>query len=115
MVARSLAYAATSRPIGREILLSATPEQLARGRKLYADACVRCHALGDPKYPASLPDLRFSLKETLTDLFQPIVYDGAYATAKGMPAFKSDLTRDDVEAIRAFIITESRKLPEGAQ
>lgn len=101
-------------PIGREIPLSPTPEQLARGRRLYAEACIRCHGLADPKYPGSLPDLRFSLKETLTDLFHPIVYDGAYAAAKGMPAFKADLTRDDVEAIRAYIVTESRKLAAAA-
>ena len=95
---------------GPEHLRSAAPEQITRGQSLYGQNCSRCHRLEYAANPGILPDLRFSAKETLTDVFSAIVYDGAYASAKGMPAFKDVLSKDDVEAIRAYIVTESKKL-----
>ena len=101
-------------PVGREIPLSATPEQIARGQTLFTKSCIRCH---NPQFAPNsgiVPDLRSSTKETLTVLFSPIVYDGVFAGAKGMPSFKDVLSQDDVESIRSYIVSESKKLAESA-
>jgi mono/diheme cytochrome c family protein len=102
------------KPIGHEIALSTSPAQLANGQKLYIQNCISCHSMAYAHNPGILPDLRLSLKETLTDIFPAIVYDGAYAAAKGMPSFKDVLSKDDVESIRAYIVTESKKLAASA-
>jgi quinohemoprotein ethanol dehydrogenase len=98
-------------PAGHTLALAATSAQVDRGRGLFSQHCGSCHTMNYPQYPGILPDLRFSLPETLTEHFAAIVHDGAYAATKGMPAFKALLSCDDVEAIRAFIVTESKKLP----
>jgi PQQ-dependent dehydrogenase (methanol/ethanol family) len=98
------------KPVGHEIPLTISTEQIAQGQKLFNLNCARCHNERFPNNPGILPDLRLSAKETLTFLFSSIVRDGIYAKAKGMPSFKDMLSDEEVEYIRAYIISASRKL-----
>lgn len=85
-----------------------TVEQVARGDKLFNFHCGGCHGQG-----GVIPDLRYATKET-HQLFEMIVHQGIYAAAKGMPSFKEILSKSDVEDIRAYILSESKKLVESA-
>ncbi len=81
----------------------ATPPQIANGEVLYNRYCSRCHELGR----GVLPDLR-TLSAGLHAAFYDIVLDGALA-AKGMARWDDVLSRDDAEAIHAYIVDESWK------
>ena len=78
-----------------------TKEQVAHGKEVYLTRCVWCH--GDAAMSAGvLPDLRM-LDKKKHELFEKIVLEGIYS-AKGMPGYSSLLSKDDVEAIRQYII-----------
>ena len=64
----------------------------------YCSACHGEHAIGG----GVVPDLRAS-NFLAMDFFYNIVLDGALKDA-GMASFKSALNRDDVAAIRNFVI-----------
>src|SRR6202789_1734841 len=90
----------------RAIVINPPPEpadaaSIARGEPLFDQYCSACHgehAIGG----GVVPDLRASNFLSM-DFFYNIVLDGALKDA-GMAAFKSALSRDDVTAIRNFII-----------
>lgn len=79
---------------------------LLRGKWLFQANCLGCH--GDSAQGNNmLPDLRFS------PMLQPaswksVVFDGALK-AKGMIGFDKFLGEAEVEAIRAYVISEARK------
>jgi mono/diheme cytochrome c family protein len=83
-----------------------TSESVAQGQRAFTRYCYYCHgpnALGDRVHP----DLRFSDVLANKDDWQAIVRDGARAEL-GMAAFDKVLTPDLAEAIRAFVISQSR-------
>jgi quinohemoprotein ethanol dehydrogenase len=90
----------------RALVINPPPEpadaaSLARGEPLYDQYCSACHgehAVGG----GVVPDLRAS-NFLAMDYFYNIVLDGALKDA-GMASFKSALSRDDVTAIRNFVI-----------
>ena len=90
----------------RAIVINPPPEpadaaSIARGEPLFDQYCSACHgehAIGG----GVVPDLRASNFLSM-DFFYNIVLDGALKDA-GMAAFKSALSRDDVTAIRNFVI-----------
>ena len=90
----------------RAIVINPPPEpadaaSVARGEPLYDQHCGVCHgehAIGG----GVVPDLRASNFLSM-DFFYNIVLDGALKDA-GMASFKSTLSREDVTAIRNFII-----------
>ena len=90
----------------RAIVINPPPEpadaaSIARGEPLFDQFCSACHgehAIGG----GVVPDLRASNFLSM-DFFYNIVLDGALKDA-GMAAFKSALSRDDVTAVRNFII-----------
>jgi quinohemoprotein ethanol dehydrogenase len=95
----------------RVIVINPPPEpadaaSVARGEPLYDQYCSACHgehAVGG----GVVPDLRAS-NFLAMDFFYNIVLDGALKDA-GMPAFKSALNRDDVTAIRNFVIDRANQ------
>ncbi|HXC59660.1 MAG TPA: PQQ-dependent dehydrogenase, methanol/ethanol family [Steroidobacteraceae bacterium] len=76
--------------------------QLARGKELYTQNCTICHEGG--RGMGGFPDLRTTPMMQNAEVFKAIVYDGAL-TDNGMLSFKKALTPEDVEAIRAHIVT----------
>jgi PQQ-dependent dehydrogenase (methanol/ethanol family) len=84
----------------------ADDETVARGKGLYHRYCGGCH--GDAAVSGGvLPDLRWS--DTLASMpaWSSIVLEGAMR-ARGMVMFAAELSADDSEAIRAYVIARSR-------
>ena len=84
---------------------AASPDTLEHGRVLYLDRCSWCHGY-DTVGNGSFPDLRYGSAATHS-IWNSIVLDGAYF-GKGMPAFADILTEEDAQAIRAYVIRQSR-------
>ena len=79
---------------------TAPPEVIARGAELYGRNCVQCHG----SRIGTFPDLRYSPALRDQALFDSIVLDGV-RTPNGMASFAAALTRDDVAAVREYIVT----------
>jgi alcohol dehydrogenase (cytochrome c)/quinohemoprotein ethanol dehydrogenase len=92
-----------------------TPEQVASGSYNYGRYCGQCHndaAIGS----TVLPDLRRSAALENRQTWMAIVHDGAPA-ANGMVSFAPSLDRDEIEAIRQYVIKrahEDKALESGA-
>jgi mono/diheme cytochrome c family protein len=72
-----------------------------KGEALYQRYCGACH--GDVAVSGGvLPDLRYS-NMLAGDQWLSIVINGALSSA-GMVSFSKELTRDDAEAIRSYVI-----------
>ena len=80
---------------------TASAEMVEHGAKAYAKVCAFCHGPGAVS-SLVVPDLRRMSNET-RDMLEAIVLDGAFAE-RGMPAFGDLLNKDDVAAIRAYLI-----------
>ena len=86
--------------------------QISEGDDIYHAQCASCHGgIGIPNEVAIVaPDLRLmtlSSHQAMTD----IVLGGSRAD-RGMPEFKDAVTPDQLNAIRAFIIEQARRLKE---
>jgi quinohemoprotein ethanol dehydrogenase len=83
-----------------------------KGEALYQRYCSACH--GDVAVSGGvLPDLRYS-KMLASDQWQSIVRDGAFSSA-GMISFSKELTREDAEAVRSYVIFRANQsLAEGS-
>jgi quinohemoprotein ethanol dehydrogenase len=78
---------------------------VARGRGLYQPFCSNCH--GDAAVSGSfIPDLQRSPALSSAPAWQRIVHDGE-RKERGMVAFKSELTADDIEAVRAYVVARA--------
>ena len=78
---------------------------LAAGKDLYYDRCVACHGM-NVAGGGVLPDLRHATAETHAT-WDAIVLGGSRLD-KGMPAFGGIFTKEDSDAVHAFVIHESR-------
>jgi quinohemoprotein ethanol dehydrogenase len=79
----------------------ASAATIHKGEQLYQRTCAACH--GDVAVSGGvLPDLRYS--GTLdSDQWFYVVLDGVLQS-KGMVSFKSEISREDAAAIRAYVI-----------
>ncbi|MEO0061543.1 MAG: hypothetical protein RLZZ08_103 [Pseudomonadota bacterium] len=80
------------------------PAKVALGGMLYG-GCMGCHGVGAVS-PGSAPDLRASAMHHSQEAFLQVLRQGALAS-RGMPQF-SDLTDDQVEALRQYIEARAR-------
>ena len=87
--------------------VTASPETIETGQSLYAQWCAVCHGLGAAGGGAT-PDLRYS-NPTTFDKYREIVLEGKYQ-GMGMPSLKAWLTAEDVDAIRAYVLTRRAAL-----
>lgn len=87
-------------------------ETLAMGRKLYNNYCYMCHGHGMIANGA-IPDLR-RLPTSFYENFDAIVRDGAMSGA-GMVGFSDVLSKDQTDAIYAYIIYKANELREDSQ
>jgi mono/diheme cytochrome c family protein len=85
--------------------LIGSPDIIAAGTSNYQRYCLVCHGPGAVG-TGVLPDLRKS--GTIADgaAFKSIVYDGALAK-NGMVSFKPVMTAEEVESIRAYLISRA--------
>lgn len=84
---------------------TASAETVAHGQEVFARHCAMCH---DP--PGAnrglFPDLRYSGTLHSADAFKAVVTDGVLQE-KGMVSFRSAITPEDAEAIRAYLISRA--------
>ncbi len=90
------------------IEFTASKETIALGAGLFAQHCSVCHGLTAVGGGGVLPDLKLSAPGTFGK-YQAIVRDGAFVEA-GMPAFKQALSVEQVEAIRAYVLSQRNEL-----
>jgi len=83
--------------------IAATPETIASGARHYERLCARCHVTGGAF--GAFPDLWNMAQHTIDD-FEKIVLGGAYK-AGGMGSFADVLSKEDVAAIRAYIVNDT--------
>jgi quinohemoprotein ethanol dehydrogenase len=95
----------TVTPVG----VTASPETLEAGATLFAQWCSVCHGIGVAGGGATA-DLRYSHPATF-DKYRDIVLDGKYQ-GTGMPSFRKWLTSEDVDAIRAYVLTRRAALAD---
>jgi alcohol dehydrogenase (cytochrome c)/quinohemoprotein ethanol dehydrogenase len=82
--------------------------QLARGMKLYHPYCSNCH--GDAAISGSfIPDLTRSQALADAPAWKGIVLEGA-RSARGMVDFSAELSVDDAEAIRAYVVHRAHEV-----
>jgi PQQ-dependent dehydrogenase (methanol/ethanol family) len=86
--------------------LEAPPATVARGRALYHEWCMFCHGIGT-KSGGLLPDLRYAPSATFAS-WQEIVIGGTRAS-RGMASFADVLSREDADAIRAYVIAQAHR------
>ena len=79
---------------------------IEHGKELYFNNCMVCH--GDSVQSGGIvTDLRWAQSTAAKDTFAEVVTGGKYATA-GMAPFP-DLSVDDVESVRAYIINRANE------
>jgi quinohemoprotein ethanol dehydrogenase len=85
--------------------LNATPEQIEAGFKTYHGICVMCHGFL-AESAGVIPDLRMSTPEVFAR-YQEIVLGGELK-ANGMASFADVLKPTDVEAVRAYVLSQAQ-------
>jgi len=81
---------------------SGTAAQANLGRRIYMNSCIYCH--GDAAISGGLvPDLRHSSTLNTRGLWQQVVYDGLLKD-NGMVGWKRQYSREDVEAVRQYVV-----------
>eukprot|EP01037_Dinobryon_pediforme_P013889 gene13889-14006_t len=83
--------------------LTATAAVIAHGEEKFTEYCSRCHVFG----PGVTPDLS-RLPPEIHDMFNDIVLKGALAQL-GMAPLGDVVSKDDVEAIHAYLIDQQRQ------
>lgn len=78
-----------------------SPEQIARGQKVYMSQCIRCHIPGG----MGIPDLKLVDDNTYRE-FDNIVLKGSRAF-KGMGSFAGTLGKTDTADLRAFLMEQA--------
>ncbi len=80
-----------------------TPQDIAAGTSNYQRYCLVCHGPGAVG-TGVLPDLRKSGTIADAATFKSVVIDGVLA-GNGMASFKPVLSAEEVEGIRAYLIS----------
>jgi len=89
--------------------LNVSDETLEQGKMLFHNYCSRCHGLMATSNGA-IPDLRY-MHTSKHELFNQIVFDGILAKA-GMIGFGNVLSKDEVDAIHAYVIEQGNQAKE---
>jgi PQQ-dependent dehydrogenase (methanol/ethanol family) len=82
-----------------------SPDLLVKGADTYNRFCGGCHGT-DGQSRGMFPDLRYSAALGSAEVFNSIVMDGAL-TANGMVSFKKALKQDQVDSIRAYLVSRA--------
>ncbi|MQA92088.1 MAG: PQQ-dependent dehydrogenase, methanol/ethanol family [Gemmatimonas sp.] len=98
-----------TRPAPSPIPVAATDETVAEGEALYARWCASCHG-ADAVGGGVIPDLRYA-EPDVYDQFEQIARDGTRAQ-RGMPTFAAWLSSEEVNSIRAYVLTSRAEISE---
>lgn len=85
-------------------------EFIAQGEQVYGRYCSVCHgpAAISPDPNGAFPDLRISARLSSQEQWQAVVIGGEL-TEKGMVSFKEQMTEEDAEAVRAYVVREANR------
>lgn len=99
-------------PVLNPPLSTATAATIDAGHEQFASHCAMCH---DTAYAnrGAFPDLRYSPALNSAEAFEAIVLGGALQTA-GMASFKGQITADQVQSIRAYMIAHANEAKAAA-
>ena len=84
---------------------TASPEVIAVGQVKYGRYCAVCHAPGAVGSTV-LPDLRRAGSLESAAAWSAVVHDGVLKS-NGMASFKGSLSKEEIEAIRAYVISRA--------
>ncbi len=84
----------------------ASPDVVKVGGDHYHRWCGVCHGIGAVS-GGVLPDLRYSTRET-HERFADIALGGIYQ-GRGMPSFAGRLSRDELDAIQAYVVARAHE------
>jgi quinohemoprotein ethanol dehydrogenase len=91
----------------------ASAKVVAEGKLHYHTFCSMCH--GDSAFSGGvLPDLRYSVALADPAVWQSIVHDGV-RSANGMVSFAGQMSKDEIESIRAYVIYRANETKQQAQ
>jgi quinohemoprotein ethanol dehydrogenase len=88
--------------------LSASADTLTQGEDVYFRNCAVCHGVNGEVRGGLFPDLRRTPFTTTADSFRSVVLEGALQQ-NGMRSFAGELSADEVEAARAYIVSLAQK------
>jgi len=104
--------AAAVRQVLNPVANFGTEAQVSSGKDKYTQNCSICHE--DGRNMNNAPDLRYSPFINSADAFRSVVIDGI-KTEGGMLSFKKALSAEDVEAIRAHLVSMANTLKANPQ
>lgn len=81
---------------------TATAATIDKGRALYSQQCVFCHGLNAASGASFVPDLRYMNRATHATFIGIVL--GGLKQNNGMPIFVDQLSIEDTETIRAYVI-----------
>ncbi|MDT8398798.1 MAG: PQQ-dependent dehydrogenase, methanol/ethanol family [Pseudomonadales bacterium] len=84
---------------------TAAPEVVTAGAEIYGSACAMCHGAGGNNR-GMFPDLRRTPLLHSAEGFRAVVLEGVLAD-RGMTSFATKLDQSDVEAVRAYMISQA--------
>ena len=104
-------------PVPRPPARTASREQIERGEQIWL-VCGHCHGseaigVGPRDVAGAVPDLRYMTAEAHA-AWDDIVLGGSLSLT-GMPGFHEEISPEDSEAIRAYLIEQAWKLYESSQ
>ena len=92
--------------------IDASDDVLAEGSLQYDMVCRTCHGF-DVISGGMMPDLRYMSAETHQQFYDIVL--GGLRAPQGMASFADTVTREQAEAIYAYIVTEAAKLHNGGE
>jgi alcohol dehydrogenase (cytochrome c)/quinohemoprotein ethanol dehydrogenase len=91
----------------------ASSKVVAEGKLRYHTYCSMCH--GDSAFSGGvLPDLRYSVALSDPDVWQSIIHDGV-RSANGMVSFSGEMSKDEIETIRSYVIYRANATKNGVK
>jgi PQQ-dependent dehydrogenase (methanol/ethanol family) len=90
-----------------------TPAQVATGSESFAASCAICHDAAGQR-STNAPDLRYSPFLGSAEAFKSVVIDGIKIEG-GMKSFKGAMSLENVEAIRAHLVSTANDLKNNPQ
>ena len=104
-------------PVPRPPARTASREQIEHGQAIWP-ICGHCHGseaigVGPRAVVGAVPDLRYMTAQSHAE-WDAIVLGGSLKLA-GMPGFHEEISAEDSEAVRAYLIEQAWALYEGSQ
>ena len=105
----------TNKPVNEKPKPESTPDEMAKGRKLYKEQCARCHQENGTGGRVEIEGKTLSVDDLTSEkmINEPdeeyVKYMIEGIEEEGMPSFKDVITKDEMNEIVKFIRKEIQK------